>query len=213
MTRRKHKLTFAVILFLTALLPGLIVYAPLYLACSDAPRKSDAVVLFIGPGLEARLNEARELARDGYARYLVIPAYGETLQISTNGMREITSKVFLMKSETFTARKATYYKKYFEDTHVEALEAKRMMDEHGLHSAILVSSPYHMRRIRHISNTVFNNGFYTLTFVPTRFQASFTVADWLNKERRKIIVSEYVKMEWFLIYGAFSWQTPLPVKS
>ncbi|KAF0219927.1 MAG: hypothetical protein FD174_1651 [Geobacteraceae bacterium] len=201
MTQRKRKLTVAVLPFLTVLLAGLVCYSPHYLTCSDVPQKSDAVVLFIGPESEARLNEARELIRAGYARYLVIPAYGETLQITTNGMREVASKKLLLKSETLTTRKAAYYKKYYEDTHVEALEAKRMMDEHGLRSAILVSSPYHMRRIKLIGSRVFGRSLYSLTLAPTRFQASYTVADWLNKERRETIFSEYLKMGWYLFYA------------
>ena len=95
-----------------------------------------------------------------------------------------------------------FYRKHYEDTHVEALEAKRMLDERGFRSAILVSSPYHMRRIRLIAGTVFGGG-YALTYVPARNEAAPTGADWGDRAGRRTIVREYLKMVWFCLYAPF----------
>jgi uncharacterized SAM-binding protein YcdF (DUF218 family) len=100
-------------------------------------------------------------------------------------------------------RKAAYYRKYFEDTHIELLEAKRMMDEAHLHSAILVSSPYHMRRIRLIAGKVFGDGKQTFSCVPTSYERSFDGGGWLEKQRRDKFMSEYIKICWYLIYMIF----------
>ena len=74
-------------------------------------------------------------------------------------------------------------------------------DTEHLKSAMLVSSAYHMRRIRLIAGRVFDARKYSISCNPARWQAPFTAADWLKKERRKIIISEYLKIGWFLVYG------------
>jgi len=180
-----------------------VICAPGFLFTEDVTRKSDAVVLFVGPGNEARLYEARQLVKDGYARYLLIPSSGEVYtQDSTGELVKLKGKQpcadFVHKT-----RIAATYKKHFENTHKEALEARRMMDERGLCSALLVSSAYHMRRIRIIAWRVFDENNYTITCNPAQWQREFTAADWLDTERRQIIVSEYVKIGWFLVYGVF----------
>jgi uncharacterized SAM-binding protein YcdF (DUF218 family) len=178
--------------------------APGFLFTEDVPRKSDAVVLFVGPGNEARTDEAKYLIKEGYARYLLIPSSVEMFAANpAGGLVRITGD----RSRGDLVRRigiAVNYKKHYENTHFEALEAKRMMDDLDLKSAMLVSSGYHMRRIRIIAGRVFDAGRYSITCNPARWQQEFTVADWLNADRRKIIVSEYVKIGWFFVYGVLS---------
>ena len=167
----------------------------------NIPRKADAVVLFVGPGNVTRLDEAKQLIKDKYARYLLIPSSGELFTANPAGGlvklagNQPCGNLFLR------IRIAATYGKFYESTHIEALEAKRMMDDLGLKSAMLVSSAYHMRRISMIAGRVFDARKYSISCNPARWQTSFTAGDWLNKERRKIMVSEYVKIAWFLAYG------------
>lgn len=182
----------------------LVGFSPGFLTRSDIPRKSDAVVLFAGPEFESRLDEAITLMREGYGRYLIIPAFGETYEATPDGALSRTSRESLLRDRIFSIRKAAFYSKHFEDTHVEELEAKRMMDERGLKSAIMVSSAYHLRRIGLIAGRVFTGRDYRASFNPPRFVSPFSPADWLVKERRRIIFSEYVKIGWFLVYAPFS---------
>lgn len=181
-----------------------VIFAPGFLACSDATRKADAVVLYVGPELESRLGEARQLIRDGYARYLIIPSYSEIEQVQSDGTLIRISGDIRLRHNILPIRKAVNYGRYYEDTHVETCEAKRIMDDLGLHTALLVSSSYHMRRIMMIAGLVFRGHDYTIICNPVRRQTPYTAADWLNRERRRIIVSEYMKIGWFLVYGLVS---------
>ena len=191
-------------LSLSALLVLLfVIFSPGFLFCEDTPRKADAVVLFVGPGNESRLDEARQLIREGYARYLIIPNHEEVFGLNKQGELEQLSGIIPHRKQVRSVILAARYKKYFENTHVEALEARRMMDERGIKSAMLVSSGYHMRRIRMISGRVFDSQKYAISYNPARWQAPFDAADWLDRDRRKIIGSEYVKIGWFLLYGVF----------
>ena len=92
---------------------------------------------------------------------------------------------------------------FYEDTHLEIIDAQKVMSDYGLNSAIFISSPYHMRRIKLIAAKAFDlnkGGFY---FVPTRYEKvpvnywELSSADW-KKVRR-----EYGKILWFYIY--FTW--------
>ncbi|HBO69113.1 MAG TPA: hypothetical protein DD658_02800 [Deltaproteobacteria bacterium] len=176
--------------------------APGVLTCAQPPRKSDAVVLFSGPEQEARLGEAKELIREGYAKLLVIPAYGEAYRLAGNSLERVTPGN-LLRDRTIQIRKVAFYSKHYENTHVEALEAKRMMDELGLRSAILVSSPYHTRRLGLIARKVFGRGPCEVIVGPSRYQGSFRGRNWFSPSDRKVILREYVKMAWFLIYAPF----------
>ena len=140
----------AILVFVVALFA----YAPAYLTYADKPVKSDVVVLFVGPDYEARLKEARKLVEEGYARYLIVPAYGTVYDFSI-----LTNKTNQTNRTAPTNK--PFYPSYVEDTHIEVLEAKRMMDKAGFKSAIFVSSPFHMRRIKTMVERVFNSALST----------------------------------------------------
>ncbi len=77
-----------------------------------------------------------------------------------------------------------------------------MMERLGIRSAILVSAPYHMRRIKLIAGQVFGDGM-TVRNVPTRYEPP-NDGFWLfNGRDRKFVFTEYAKIAWFLIYNPF----------
>jgi len=185
-----------------ALLTAFILYAPGFLVYADKPVKADAVVLYSGPGQKDRLQEARRLVADGYARYLIIPDFGVVSIAGENGALEPVAPELWGQAQSLKGATPPIYRRYVERTHVEALEAKRILDRLGLRSALMVSSPYHTRRINMICARVFRNG-YRFAVVPARTQQTYTVRDWLDRNHRQKIVSEYVKMGWFLVYEPF----------
>ena len=70
----KRFILFTIIL---ALIVAAIAYAPYYLARTDKPVKSDVIVLLLGSKFTPRKEEVFKLIEDGYARHLIIPAYGK----------------------------------------------------------------------------------------------------------------------------------------
>jgi len=188
-----HMKAFAVAICVLVLLAVLIVFAPHYLAYTDKPQKAEAVVLFLGNEYRQRRAEAVRLIQDGYADYLLIPAYGKITEAPDMGR---------------TARNAipsrrSHYPGIYEDTHIEVLEAKRIMDKKGLTSAIFVSSPYHMRRIRLIVNRVFTDTGYRMIFVPTRFERPTGKFWFLHGNDIRKVATEYSKIAWFFLYRWF----------
>lgn len=187
-------------------------FAPRFLAYADKPVRSDAVVLFIGPGFSAREMEAWRLIKEGYARYLLIPARGVA---GENSSAIFGSVGFLREMEKFyksnpqgaTGNMGTLFtngKLPVQNTHLEILEAKRLMTERGLRTAIFVSSPYHMRRIKIITGSVFGeDGEYAIAFVPTSFEKLPGGLSGLCKYAYQSVIQEYLKISAFLAYSYF----------
>ncbi len=181
-----------------------IIYAPGYLVRSDVPEKSQVVVLFIGAEFVPRKQEAFKLVADGYARYLITPAYGRVSDagLFENSPAQLNAR--LIKGIKRARSDAVHYPWYYGDTHVEVLEAKRMMDKAGFTSALFVSSPYHMRRLGLITKEVFREKKYRILFIASRFQRQGSKAWLLNRRDLKYVGSEYFKIAWFRLYSLFA---------
>jgi len=197
----KRFISFAIIL---AFIIAGIFYAPYYLVRTDKPAKSDVIVLLIGSKFTPRKEEVFRLIKDGYARHLIIPAYG---RVSDAGLFSGQPAQTNPKPASSLIRgrivKPAHYPKYFEDTHIEILEAKKMMDKAGFKSAIFVSSPYHMRRISIIAKKVFAKKDYRLIFVPSRYEQYSDYLWFLKKRDLKLVTGEYSKIIWFTLYRFF----------
>jgi hypothetical protein len=156
----------------------------------------------VGPKFTPRKEEVFKLIEDGYARHVIIPAYGK---VSDAGLFSNPATQANPKPDPSLIRgrivRLSNYPKYFEDTHIEILEAKKMMDKAGFKSAIFVSSPYHMRRISIIANKVFGKKVYKLAFVPSRYEQRSGPLWFLNKRDLKLVSTEYSKIAWFMLYG------------
>ena len=197
----KRSKGLVLLIFILVLLAGFILYSPRFLLFSSEYKKADAIILLLGPDFKARQKEADELINEGMADYLIVPAYHKTYGIYDKGK----GKYLLPDLRTIqTANDNVLHPPgFYEDTHVEIIEAQKIMSAYGLKSAIFVSSPYHMRRIKLIAMKVFDLNKADFYFVPTRYEKvpvnywELSWADW-KKVRR-----EYGKILWFYIY--FTW--------
>lgn len=173
--------------------------APRFLRYVDQPAPADVIVLFVGPGNAERRAKALALLRAGYADTLFVPAH-----------RSIVSRAGAGDAERFMIRttdgvgwlernRTTKFPTYYEQTHMEILIARDFMAERGFRSALFVSSPYHMRRIRLISGNVFNPDEVAIRFVsPLEDEERHPLA--ADGRGIKWVASEYVKIAWFLAY-------------
>jgi hypothetical protein len=190
-----RKKLFITLLLVLMLLLGLAVSAaPGFLVYADKPTKSDAVVLFLGEDFISREKEARLLLRDGYAQLMIVPVYHQAFSLSSP-IRYAGAKGAPVSSSM------DGYPGYYEKTHIEILEAKKMMKDRGLDSAIMVSSPYHMKRIKMICENTFGEQARGLSYVPTRFENAPTSARRLQWKNWVFVAREYVKICWFRMYS------------
>ena len=170
--------------------------ATTFLNYHEAPRPSDAVVLFIGPDYSERKKEALQLMEEGYADRLLIPALNQVLT-------RVDGKVKQTGRPDPDGLDRSIYPEYYENTHVEALEAKTMMDTAGYTTAIFVSSPNHMRRISIISKAIFHDEKYQLTFRGNRYVKANGFLSLFRWSKIEQVFEEYLKIAGFLVYQAY----------
>ena len=188
-------------LLLLVLLGGFILYSPRFLLYSSEYKKANAIILLLGPDFKARQKEANRLINDGMADYLIVPAYHKIYRIYDKGtMKYLSPNLYSFKSGQ---KNIALSPSFYEDTHLEIIDAQKVMSIYGLNSAIFVSSPYHMRRIQIIVMKVFDTNKGDFYFVPTRYEkapANFwelSLSDWRRVRK------EYGKILWFFLY--FPW--------
>jgi DUF218 domain len=190
--------TIAFLSLVGLVLAGFILCAPQYLLYSSRYEKTDAIILLVGPDFNTRKREANKLIEQGMTDYLIVSGHNKIYKINNNQIiEEISSNLLKSAADKKTDQAGEFY---FEDTHLEIIEAKKIMEYYKLNSAIFISSPYHMRRIKLIASRVFNKNKNCFYFVPTRYEKvpdifwQISLADW------KKIIREYSKIVWFLIY-------------
>ena len=189
-------------ILLLMLLGGFVLFSPRFLLYSSKYKKADAIILLLGPDFKARQKEANKLINDGMADYLIIPAYHKAYRIYDKGtMKYLSPNLYSFKSGQ---QNVAVPPSFYEDTHWEIIEAQKVMSSYGLNSAILVSSPYHMRRIKLIVMKVFDTNKGDFYFVPTSYEKApancweLSFTDW--KKVRK----EFGKILWFFLYFPLS---------
>ncbi len=179
---------------------------PRPLLYSEKPVGSQAIILIVGPVMSARRSFAQDLLARGYGKYILIPAFHKVIGPDGKTRRwhppQIPQKATSSYDTTLTMRHRWPYE-YMEDTHRELLLGKEMMDHLGLHSANIVSSPYHMRRISIIAHHVFGSHAYTLHFVPTTYGPQPSLLWWTDRNQIWWVFHEWGKIIWFLVYSSF----------
>jgi hypothetical protein len=198
---KRHKgliISFCILL----LLAGIVLNSPRFLLYSTDYKKADAIVILLGPDFKARQKEANELVNKGMSDYLIIPAYHKVYGIHNKDKEKYLLPY--LNSPKSGNHDVLSYPGYYEDTHIEIIEAQKIMSGYGFKSVIFVSSPYHMRRIKLIADKVFKSRNYNFYFVPTRYEkAPVDFLELLPSDWKKIR-REYSKILWFFIYSAWS---------
>ena len=190
------------IIAVAVVLIGISFYAPHYLAYSDIPKRSNAIILLSGPDFKDRKKEVDGLIGQGLADWLIIPAYHKILKVANESKLvpidyPSTHKINLIQEKN-------YRRILYENTHKEIVEAKNIIDNCGFRSAIIVSSRYHMRRIKIIAEKVFDGKNYRLYFVPTRYEKRHGMFWFITPYDLKWVGREYFKIAWLLCYLPFS---------
>ena len=188
---------------------AMIFYAPKYLSYADKPIKSDVIILIVGPDLRARKNEALKLIEQGYAKKLLVTGHGNISNVPTNPRMNVPEKLPDYESIQSDINDTSHYPWYFENTHKEMLEAKKAIDRKGFRSAIFVSSPFHMRRIKIIADHIFDSRSLQMKFVPTRYESGADPVWFLSRNSLKMVALEYFKVVWFVTYRHFVSQSRL----
>ncbi len=201
--RIKYPIIACSTLVIVVLLTVIIHRAPDYLLYHDEVTKADCIIPLLGKEYIPRKKEAFRLIAEGFSQVLLIPPRYRLEHVT--GKKE---KIPIRVKEELSELSIDAYKehprfRWHENTHLELILAKEYMMSYGFTSAIIVSSPYHMRRVKILSEYVFPESSYRITCIPDRFEQRSNPW-WLDRRSLIWVVKEYTKIGWFLVYHRFS---------
>jgi uncharacterized SAM-binding protein YcdF (DUF218 family) len=183
--KRKDKLiNRRVIIFICLLLliTGFVT-AGRFLSLTESPKQADVIIVLSGG--QGRVEKAVELYKSGYAPYIIL-----------SNAKEITSRSGDMLQTALNLgipQDAIYTENAAESTYQNAEFTLPIMKEHDLQSAIVVSSDFHMRRVKLLYDRVYKKSEIELTYVGS--SSGYNAKRWWSdRKSRETTFNEYVKM-------------------
>jgi uncharacterized SAM-binding protein YcdF (DUF218 family) len=160
-----------------------------WLIINQKPRKSDAIIV-LGGGPINRIQEGVALYRQGYAPYLVLSGGTQDFSQATQAqvMRWQAVDEFGVPQHAIVLDNRSY------TTYQNALNTRQIMLTHHWTSALVVSSDYHMRRVRFLFSRVYQDLPIRLTYVAASDPWFRPRRWWSNPESALITISEYAKL-------------------
>jgi uncharacterized SAM-binding protein YcdF (DUF218 family) len=154
-----------------------------FLSQDQSPKQSDVIIVLSGG--QGRVEKAAELYKAGYAPYVIL-----------SNAKEATSKSGDMVQTALALgipQDVIYTENAADSTYQNAEYTLPIMKEYGFKSAIVVSSDFHMRRVKFLFGRVYKKSEIELTYVGS---ASGYNAKrwWSDRKSRETTFNEYVKM-------------------
>lgn len=171
-----------------------------FLVVNQQPVKSDVIIVLGGGGGERQLL-ASELYKEHYAPFIIVSNGGTRGKPSTE---KAQMEIQRLKDEG-VPDSAIISELQSQSTYGNAVFTERVMKEHNFHSAIVVSSTYHMRRSQYIFNKVFYGSGVRLTYCAAPVPNYSPTFWWTTTSGWSYTFSEYKKLIGYLIvYGIFN---------
>jgi uncharacterized SAM-binding protein YcdF (DUF218 family) len=183
----------AVLLTTVALLgPGFILDTP-----QPALRQSDAIVVISGDEQMARFAEGINLYEQGFGKYLVFSgaAYDNGTS-NADVMRELAI-------QRGVPARAILEEPQGEDTWGNAVYTRQVLEEHNLGSAILVTSPYHLRRAKATFDAAYTGSGIELMVHAAPDSQWRKLSWWQQPETRRLTFTELQKLTYIAATGQY----------
>jgi len=168
---RKKMLKFATV---TLALYLLLFYTPFvwsvsaFLKIDQVPEEADCIVVFAGgvgesgrpgQGYEERVKHAVDLYKDGYSKHLVF----------SSGYSYVFEEPLVMKALAMSLgvpKEAITLEDKAKNTYENVIFVKKILDENNWDKILLVSAPYHMRRVSLVAKKSANK--ITIIYTPIK---------------------------------------------
>jgi uncharacterized SAM-binding protein YcdF (DUF218 family) len=179
-------------LTLTLLAPGFVLDTP-----QPTPKQSDAIVVISGDEQLARFAEGVNLYQQGFGQYLVFSgaAYDNGTS-NADVMRDLAVQRGIPDSAILEEPQG-------EDTWGNAVYTRQVLEEHGLRSAILVTSPYHLRRAQVTFNAAYSGSGIQLMVHAAPDSQWRKLSWWQQAETRRLTFTELQKLAYILATGQY----------
>ncbi len=162
-----------------------------------APHPSDAIVVISGDEQMARFQEGLNLFQKGMGRYLVFS--GAAFDNGTSNadvMRDLAVRRGVPVS-------AILDEPFGEDTWGNAVHTRQVLEDHGLRSAILVTSPYHARRAKLTFDAAYSGSGIDLAVHAAPDSQWRKLSWWQQPETRRLTFAELQKLGYIIATGQY----------
>ncbi len=160
-----------------------------FLVINEEPVKSDVIIMLSGGGIE-RLEKSVELYQQVYAPFLIISNGSEDNLAQAAQTMGVARNSLILENKAKSTRDNAFY-------------SKELMVKYQFDSAIVISSNFHMRRVKSNFTQVFRGSGIRLTFTSASRTGYNPDQWWSTKTDRKTTVVEYIKLvgNFFGIHG------------
>jgi uncharacterized SAM-binding protein YcdF (DUF218 family) len=172
--------------------PGLLLDTP-----QPPPPVSDAIVVISGDEQMARFQEGVNLYQRGLGQFLVFSGAA-----FDNG----TSNADVMRAlavQRGVPDRAILEEPLGEDTWGNAIHTRQVLDQHGLRSAILVTSPYHARRAKLTFDAAYATSGIGLTVHAAPDSEWRKLSWWQQPASRRLTFMELQKLTYIVATGQY----------
>lgn len=177
---------------LVLLVPGFVLDTP-----QPDPPPSDAVVVISGDEQLARFREGVSLFHQGYGRYLVVS--GAAYDNGTSNA-DVMHDLAVARG---VPEAAILEEPLGEDTWGNAVHTRQVLQAHGLHSAILVTSPYHLRRAEMTFEAAYAGSGIQLAVHAAPDSEWRKLSWWQHAETRRLTLTELQKLAYITATGQY----------
>ena len=166
-----------------------------YLSPADVLNKADVIVVVSGDS--DRMKHAVDLYKQGFAHKLIL---------SGAAKKGFTSNALAMQLEASRSgipNEAIILEERANDTYENALFTKEIIKSQGIKSLILVSSPYHQRRVYETFSYVLGDEGILLQNSPSIYSNWKVDNWWLSETNTHLTNEEILKILWIKLSGNY----------
>ena len=171
------------------------------------PTHADALVVLAGSSTYIeRTHQAAQLFKDGRAPRIILTndnqESGWSAELQTNPFY-VQRAVTELKSRGVPEEGIEIVPETVSSTRDEAARVREYADSRGLHSILVVTSAYQVRRARWTFNQVFAGSGVAISFsgVPPGEQTPRPLTWWVHRRGWRMVAGEYVKFAYYFIRG------------
>jgi len=191
MSKSKKGLIISIVAFLVISSLTCLIFIDRWLTIRDEAEKVDAIIC-LGGGSGERLQKVVKLYKKGYAPIVILTAS----EISDPEVREFAvdlKRRFLLHKGIPSQSIISEFES--DNTYFEVKNITDFMISNNLHSAIVVSDAYHMRRVSCVFRKIFRNN-VKLLYVPA--EAKWAEGHWWGNEKSLVYVfNEVLKLGYY----------------
>jgi uncharacterized SAM-binding protein YcdF (DUF218 family) len=178
------------------------------LVAPSEPGHADALVVLAGSSTyKERTREAAQLFKEGRAPRVVLTDDNQLSGWSSEAQRNplyVERAADELKRQGVPEAKIEIVPEVVASTRDEAVRMREYTQSNGLHSILVVTSAYQVRRARWIFDRVFDGSSVAVSFVgvPPGEQTPRPLTWWLHRQGWRMVAGEYLKLGYYFTHFA-----------